>query len=297
MEINPGLYEGMPFEEYVAIPAWNASAIKRLALSPRAARYGLHEPETPAMRAGSLVHMALLEPERFEREVVVAPRFHGGMKDENAVAKGYEGGREAKAAWMHDHQEAQIVDGELRAEVLGIAEAFRGCPPARELIEAGKSEVVVVWDDPIGLRCKARIDCLAETEHGSIVADVKRTSSVRDDSFRREIGRLRMHLQGAFYLRGVLTHFGREYDPLDFGQPDNFVWVAFESRAPHFCRVFQLSDPTREQATIELERMLRVIAWCEREGAWPDYAERVRQMDLPTFYEPYRYPDGYQEID
>ena len=293
---TPGIYHDMPFEEYAALPYWNASALKRLYLSPRAAKYGLATRETPAMKTGTLVHMALLEPERFERECVVMPNFHGSMKEETAREKGYDGGKQAKAEWLEAHKDATILEGAERDEVVGIASAFQACEPARQIIEASQREVTIIWDDPIGLRCKARLDCLLQTESGSyVVADVKKTSSVHPRSFNGQAGRLRYFLQAAFYLRAVASHFERPYDPYS-ETPDRFLWIAFESNAPHFCRVFNVSNTAREAAHWELESVMRTVAWCEREQHWPDLAEQVVELEMP-YHEPYTAPEGVGVIE
>jgi hypothetical protein len=297
--MKPGIYEDLSFEDYAALPAWNFSSVKRLFLSPRAAKYGFgQEKQTDAMKVGSFVHMAVLEPERFDRECVVMPNYHGGCNDDTALKKGYDGGKQAKAAWLKEHEDANIVDREFRDEVLGISSAFEACAPARDLIGASKCELTVVWEDPIGgLMCKARLDALAETPRGYIVTDLKKTGSVRPEAFRSQVGRFKYHLQAAFYMRAVCQHFGREYNPQSLDHPDSFVWLAFENSAPHFARVFPLANTSREAATYELERMLRVLAWCERENKWPDLAEKLVPVDIPDAYDPFMTPDGVGEVE
>lgn len=295
--MDPGIYH-ISFEEYQAIPAVNASALKRLHLSPAAFRCGVETGESEAMRAGTLTHLAVLEPERFEREVAVMPRFHGGMKDENAIEKGYEGGREAKAAWESEHEGATIVDGATRDECLGIAAAVRKCEPARVLLTSGESEVTIVWEDPIGVLCKARLDHLFENNQGGhTIADLKKTTSVAPRAFQREHDRLEMDISATFYLRGWGILHDRPYDPLDFAQADAFVWVAFESRPPHYCRVYELEAPTRDMATQDIERMLSVVRWCEQRNEWPDYSERVYRLGRSAYREGYKLPDDYKEIE
>lgn len=293
--MEPGIYHDLPFEEYVAIQAWNASALKRLSLSPRAAKYGVAEPESLAMKGGKYAHMAVLEPDKFNESVAIMPRFHGGMNDASAVAKGYDGGKQAKASWVEAHSDREIVEGSVRDEALGIASAVHACAPAKAMLTSGKSEVTIVWDDPTGVRCKARLDHLLENNRGGYsIVDLKKTGSVRQESFEREIDRLRMHLQAALYLRGLSIVNDDPYDPLDFGQPYVFVWAAFESRSPHYCRLYQFADPHREAATVEVERMLRVVAHCESAGVWPDYSDRIYSIGQSDHYKPYQYPEGIQ---
>ena len=72
----------IPRAEYQAIAAINWSAIEGGFIdgefSPLHYKHAIAQPdeETDAMREGTALHMALLEPERFERDVVVMPEFN-----------------------------------------------------------------------------------------------------------------------------------------------------------------------------------------------------------------------------
>lgn len=294
---EPGLHLGMDFEEYTELPYWNASSLKRLPLSPRAAKHGRAQRETRAMQSGTLVHMALLEPERFAREVVVMPHFKGNMNDDTALGRGHAGGKQSKAAWLAEHAQATILDAEIRDEVLGIANAFRECEPARQLLTTGESEVTLIWDDPLGVRCKARLDQLIEREDGKgwTIVDLKKTRSVAEADFNREIDSRDYNISAALYCRGVAQVFGIEEDCV-FGDGISFAWVAFESYPPHWPRLVYMPGPMRQAALTEVEEMLRTVAWCEARGEWPDHSDRVYVAEMNAYRKTYKRPDYVQEI-
>lgn len=297
--MNPGIFPNLSWDEYLAIDAVSRSQLLRLFHSPAAFKHAEEREETLAMKGGTYTHMAVLEPERFESTVAVMPRFHGGMKDENAVEKGYDGGREAKAEWLAEHEGLEVIEGSVRDESLGIANAVHRCEAARVLLEGERedSEVTVVWDDVAhGVRCKARLDRLFDNMTGGMtIVDLKRTHSVRPATFfNSTVPKMRLHIQDAFYTRGVQTIRGVTPDPI-FGDGYAFAFVAFEPTPPHHAAVFELGGSTRELANRELDRMLEVVRWCQDTGNFPDYSTHVHSGELPMYYDEFQYPEDYAD--
>lgn len=295
--MEPGIYFDLAREDYDALDAINASALKRIARSPAAFKYAKAQPETLAQKGGTMTHAAVLEPERFKRDCVVMPNFHGGMLDENAKAAGYAGGKTAKAAWLAAHAGRTIVDAAIRTEVLGITDAVWESDAARALLQSGRSEVTLVWRDVVGnLLCKARLDHLVEKpkSRGWTIADLKKTRSTDWHEFQREVTKYRMHVQAGFYLRGLARVLEIAEDAV-FGDGLDFAWVAFEGVPPHWPGVFRLDGSNRQLASDEIERMLKTVLWCERKGEWPAYTNKVRNIGPSTYYEPYKFPEEYEE--
>ncbi|RPJ30210.1 MAG: hypothetical protein EHM35_12820, partial [Planctomycetaceae bacterium] len=79
---QPGIYPGMSFEDYRALPAINWHTLWRMREeSPAHALYEMQHgtKETEALAFGSLTDFILLEPGRFEQEAVVEPEIGEGM--------------------------------------------------------------------------------------------------------------------------------------------------------------------------------------------------------------------------
>jgi len=137
--------------DYHADPAVSASHLHAVAASPYHYWKRFIDPQrqplepTAAMRLGSLVHCAVLEPdELLQRYGVCGPR--------NTKA-----GKEQAAAMAADGIEAvSEIDMTL---ALSMAAAVREHPAAALLLANGKAEQSFWWDDTnAGLRCKCRPD-------------------------------------------------------------------------------------------------------------------------------------------
>jgi hypothetical protein len=138
--IEPGIYKGIPFDEYTKIDALNASTIVNFLKTPDSALVSITP--TPAMKFGTNFHTFLLEPHLFDFDSVSA-------KD---------------ASLMQDMNDS-LNSGKYET--------------ARKLIEGAEKEQTVVWDHiKHGLRCKARLD-LVNIDLG-IVADIKTTGGSVD---------------------------------------------------------------------------------------------------------------------
>ena len=71
--MKPGIYKDMSFSDYKAIDALNPSTVLNMRTSAKEFEYARShpKPETAGMRLGSLMHMAILEPDKFVSEVAV----------------------------------------------------------------------------------------------------------------------------------------------------------------------------------------------------------------------------------
>jgi hypothetical protein len=73
---KPGIYPKLSFDEYLAIPAVNASLLCTVAeKTPGHAKYEQEygRPDSKAMQDGRNVHLILLEPDSFADRVKVLP--------------------------------------------------------------------------------------------------------------------------------------------------------------------------------------------------------------------------------
>src|SRR5262249_17341765 len=139
-QISPGVYPGVSFEEYHRWPGANFSMLKLFERSAAHAReLMLHPAEsTPAQALGNAVHAAVLEPDRFAADYVVAPDF--GPRNVNP-------GKAQWKAWEAEHTSEAILsatDGEV---CRGVSAAVWAHPVMAELLRSkGAREVSLLWD-------------------------------------------------------------------------------------------------------------------------------------------------------
>jgi hypothetical protein len=245
--------------DYHADPAVSASHLHAIARSPYHywSRY-LDLKRTPveptaAMRLGSLVHCAVLEPEELnQRYGVCGPRNTKAGKEqaEQMAAAGIE------AVTASDMMAANCM-----------ADSVRLHPAAAALLKQGKAEQSFWWDDAgTGLRCKCRPDWY----YGTTVVDLKTTTDASPAAFARSVATFRYHVQASHYLSGL---HGAE----------RFVFIAVEKTAPYAVAVYELDAAAMAAGNELRQRDLRMIADCRATGEWPGYSNDCQTLSLPKW--------------
>jgi exodeoxyribonuclease VIII len=245
--------------DYHADPAVSASHLHAVAKSPYHYWSRYLDPQrvsvepTTAMRLGSLVHCAVLEPEELAgRYGVCGPRNTKAGKEqaERMAAAGIEA----------------VTQSDM-ALALSMALSVRLHPAAAALLAQGKAEQSFWWDDAAtGLRCKCRPDWYA----GTTVVDLKTTTDASPAGFARSVATFRYHVQASHYLAGL---HGAE----------RFVFIAVEKTAPYVVAVYEL-DAAAMAAGDELrQRDMRVIADCQAISEWPGYGNTIQSLSLPSW--------------
>lgn len=251
-----GIYDGMPFADYLALDAVSASSLKQVADCP--AKVGVVKEQSAAMALGSLTHCAILEPDELERRYAVTDLERSGTKAWNAADE-EAGGRELvkRADW----------DAALR-----MCNAVWAHPTARALLTGAVTERTLVWQDAeTGLLCKARLD--AASPLGGAV-DVKTAASAHPREWARQAARLRYHWQAAHYLTGCVA----------LGHPaDAFTFIVVESAPPHIVAVYELDYDSVEAGYCQLRKAFRRYAECRRANTWPAFGEYIETVRLPAW--------------
>jgi hypothetical protein len=179
-----GLVYGMPNDDYHATDALGSSGLKLLRRSPAHYFGQTLDPQrpvreaTPAMKAGTLAHCAILEPDKVAERYIVRPDgLEGRTKDGKAWLAALPVGIEAATAEQMQTAQRQ-------------AAAVRALPEIGPLLANGHAEVSAFWiDEATGAQCKCRPDFVHGTPSGVILLDVKTTQDAAPDAFQRSIWR------------------------------------------------------------------------------------------------------------
>jgi exodeoxyribonuclease VIII len=244
--------------DYHADPAISASHLHAVAASPYHYWKRFVDPQRPqqeptaAMKLGSLVHCAVLEPnELLQRYGVCLPRNTKAGKEQAA---------EMAAAGIEAVTEADM------ATALSMAAAVREHPAAAQLLSSGKAEQSFWWDDvPTGLRCKCRPDWMTATT----LVDLKTTTDASAAGFARSVAQYRYHVQANHYLAGTFA--------------ERFVFIAVEKSYPYACAVYELDDAAMEAGERLRRNDLQTIADCKAIGEWPGYGASIKPLSLPSW--------------
>jgi exodeoxyribonuclease VIII len=223
------------------------------------------EPEQPtkALIQGNAVHVAILEPEKFQGEFAVMPAFNGRTND----------GKEKKEIWLASNEGKTIIDMDTYELCMRLRDSVFAHPAAAALLKSGRAEETIRFTDPdTGAPCKCRPDWV--TPDG-IIVDLKTTEDASAEGFGRSSVKYRYHVQSAFYTDGFTVD--RNY------APEAFIFIAIEKTAPFQVAVYHADDATlqlgRDTYIPELHRYVA----CRNTNLWPGYGDEIQRLTLPAW--------------
>ena len=263
MPRQPGCYDGIPEDEYHAGPEVSVSKLKVLAEEggPAKVRYG-ERVETRAQALGTLIHCAILEPNRLDQRYAVTDLERTGTK-----------------AWAEAEVQAmgrQLIKRPEMVQALRIRDSVLAHPIVRELVDQGlDTEQSIYWTDAeTQLPCRGRVDALQRDWR--VVMDLKSTEDASAEGIDKSIRTWAYHWQEAFY-RGGLS------DSIDMDL-EAFLFVFVEKDPPYLRKVVRIDDIDVNDGRYRTRDMLRLWAECERTGIWRGYTEEIEHHALPEWF-------------
>ena len=246
----------MNFAAYRALPAMNWSRLKDIHTSPKLFKYREDHPrpDTPALSNGRLIHMAVLEPERFAAECVIRPP---GIDLRNKEGK----------AWKASLEGRSIVD----QAVLDCADAVLTDPEASALLAGCKTEVTAEWVDQLtGVSCKARLDAAKSVAF----IDLKSCRGLKQ--FHRDAENMLYHGQVAWYHDGAIA--------AGLIEPDADAYlIAVESSEPFDVMVIRATRGTLDKGRCLCRSLLGLWQQCDETGLWPGMSPTTTDWELSAY--------------
>lgn len=258
-DIRPGIYAGIPNEAYHAGPGISKSGLWTIHTKSPAHFKGGARKESKAFDMGEACHLAILEPNLFEKKVVRGPDDRRGNK------------------WK-DLADVCRIDGKLLLtsgdfdNALAVRDAVHADAFVSSIVanESAAIETSGYWiDEATGLLCRCRPDLWREDL--GIMVDVKSTASAHPDDFARSVVNYGYHAQEAFYSEGWGA-LGKNVE--------GFVFLAWEKTAPYACGIYELPPPIVEEGRAIVRRALETYAACKKADSWPAYGEGVQELDF-----------------
>ena len=266
-------------DPYHDLPGMSWSTLKYALTSPKHLQHRIANPtvSTPAMRAGTALHMALLEPERFAVEAVMVPDEH--MTSSGALSSG-----KATREWVASLGDEPLLLTSVEMEaVAGKVAAIHAHPVASAwLADAVAVEEEMHWTERVlcasgrtlEVLCRGKLDFRTP----SILGDLKSFAPRGPLSLRSVLGegmRRDYHCQAAWYRRGTAA-CGRDV-------PERDGWIFIESSAPYdvVCVLAddELSAYGDEQSALALQRYADALD----SGYWPGVADEAVSAYLPAY--------------
>lgn len=265
VDIGPGFYPAVDFEDYASIKAHNGSSIVHMMRSPLHYRWAKDHPEppTPAMVLGTITHRMILEPDRIGDFVV------WGDKPDQKQRQGNKW-----EAFKKEHAGHLIITKTERNAMVQIAVAVRRNTRVAELLRGGRSELSMIWKDTeLGHLCKGRIDYLRE-DGQPVIADLKTTRDSRPFQFGNQAYRLGYHIKLAMYQDGYFALTG---------EIARVKIVAVENKPPYDCAIYNVPPDVLTQGHEDYLRLMGRIHSCEELGSWPGAVEGEPDLSLPSY--------------
>lgn len=250
----------LPPGEYHAHPARSKSYLWKLYSGTPAHAEFSATATTGAMDLGTAVHIAALEPDRFEADVIRGPDDRRGNKWKDAVEEGAAYGRLVLTSGDYDKS-------------IRMGDAARKLPIVRQLAETQLLfEASGFWTDAatgVDCRCRPDIYCPAL----EIMADLKTTGDASSFTWSKRAADMGYHAQEAWYTDGWLAAGG--------GGVDGFVFIAIENEYPHLAAAYELTPRAVGEGRLALAKAMAVYRECRDTGQFPGYPDTVQELDLP----------------
>ena len=255
-----------PESDYHAHPAISKSGLWKLYTeTPFHFRNRLVTP-SKAMDLGSAVHMAVLEPERFETECMRGPEDRRGNKWKDA-------------AQYCDAYGKLLVTGPDYDKARYMRDAALTVPTVRALTSGGQQvEHSAYWVDPeTGVECRGRLDIYHPDL--SMGGDLKTTADASREKWSKSAADYGYHVQEAMYSEGWELAGG--------GKMDAFVFILIESEFPFATAVYELVPSAVMEGRAVMRKALHQYRDCFAANHWPSYPQEIQQLDIPRW--------GYKE--
>lgn len=252
---DPGIYTDIPDTIYRQWDAVSRSDLVDIAngVPLSTVKYHMDHPKavTANMEKGTALHMCVLEPARFNKEVVPAPER---PRRSNAD----------KDWWTQFETEnvgKLILSADVFSQVVAMGENLRNIPELASILATNalrEASVVFILN---GVKCKCRIDLL-QTDDLMVPYDLKTTSDARPRPFSYSISDYGYDMQAWYYCQS-LWELGYTVAPMQF--------FCVET-SPPFNTVSYI--PTESTVVDGGERALfalRKLVAAKQQNHWPGY--------------------------
>jgi ASC-1-like (ASCH) protein len=253
IEVQQIQYVKDTFAEYLGkVDYYSASDIKNFLKSPKMFFYDKYtkvkEENQRHFAIGSAVHEMILEPQLFNSNYLVAPKFDKRTKE----------GKESFAKFNEMAQGKTILFEDEYAMVLEMAVNVKNNHTFMELLNDSYYEVsCYTIDATTGLSIRLRPDILPKSK--STIVDIKSCIESSPKKFKSDVYSYGYSISAAFYL--------------DFLKRENYVFAAIEKQAPYQSSLYVLNDDMVEYGRQQYRMALDLIKWSIDNNYWCDYVE------------------------
>ena len=211
--------------------------------------------ETAAMNFGTLVHRAILEPEKYEQTTLIWDGRRAGNK---------------YLDFKEENADKDILTPKEAMDIRLIASRVLDHPYAGPMVRQCTQFEKPFTIEQCGVPHRGIIDGIGEW----FILDLKTTQNVSHRSLQRTIYDFKYYMQAAIYQRAT------EIMGLDCS---SYFVLAVESGAPHHVQVVELEPHYIARGHLEWERMLKSWKAWDGKSAHGHDGEDGWMMDAPSY--------------
>lgn len=264
-----GLFSGVPSPLYHKSVGLSVSGLKDALISPAhwLAQRTAKKVETDAMRFGTALHAAVLEPEMFACEYAVLPE---GLDKRTKAGK----------AIVDSFGDKMTLTFEENKKIDGMVKSIKTHPTASAIFASDGMNEVSGWvKDPDfeGIIRRFRMDRLVQDQNGDLViCDIKTVAygGAAPLDFAKQIADFRYAMQDHFYCRSMQL-IG--YNPL------GFLFIAVEKDPPFAVGCYMLDPLSRDHGQAQCLKALEAIHKAQQSNKWQAYADSIEIVSLPSY--------------
>ena len=224
---------------------------------------GKRKEATPAMLRGSMVHMLVLEPEKYADEYYVVDTSRRDTKVFTQAAADHS---DHTCVLMSQHNEAERIAN----AILSHAE-FAACMSMVDEWAVIEKRIDFDWQG-IPSRCKPD---LILPKH-NLCVDLKTTADASPEGFAKSVASFGYHRQQAFYQEAIKQHYGEEF---------RFIFAVVETSEPYNAAVYELDAASVDTGQQEINLLLDELERRTRDNDWtPEYSKGIVPLTLPRWY-------------
>ena len=252
----------MPNWLYHKLPGVSSTSVRKVLQSKNKFKWAKENSmeQTPAMVFGSLLHMMVLQPDRFKTEFLIAPDVAKRSKEEKAIW--------ADAEAMAEKDHLTLVKQEVVEEVEKLAEKTMELAKGY-FKKTGFYEESIFWIIPVGgqnILCKIRPDYYDE----EYCIDLKSCSDA-GEGFIQSVEKFRYDIQAHWYTIGMNSLKKSE----TFYTHEHFLFLAQEKTEDCDNRMWRLSAESYNKSDAKVNQALKLFSEIENYGVYGRYSRDI----------------------
>lgn len=262
--MKPGVYSAS-HKDYHEAQEWDAihaSDFQQMSKSMAHFRYYKENPpESAVFDFGRMLHLAVLEPDKFHTNCV----YYDGIKR----GKAWE-------AFKAENGDRVILKPDEYQQIIDMANAVDNHKLARAIInhpDAVIEQSACWYDQDTGEKMKCRPDLHIPSE--GVIADLKGVKDASAHQFSRACANYGYRFQAPVYLDGLNEATGQEYK--------HFIFICVEKEPPHLVAIYEADHEFIEVGRMQYKELLREYSQCRIEKRWPGYPEKIQELSLPAW--------------